>query len=172
MIYRIPFAIAILGIVGGVLVGILFGSNEMYFKNKISEGLLKNTQINAIENADEKASVIKNEKDKNWRYYQRFHFHSGGIGALTLALLIFIHLVSAPVTLKKIAAYVTAIGGFLYPFIWLFAAIYGPELGRETAKEKFAFFGYMGGAFLIGVILTLFMSLKYSLHSQQKQHND
>jgi len=39
--------------------------------------------------------------------------------------------------------------------------IYGPEMGREVAKEAFAIFGYMGGVFLLGLFLSLYMALKY-----------
>ncbi len=161
MISRIPYVIAILTLIGGVFISIIFGANEDYFKNNIKEGLSKNEKINLIQNADEKAAVLKSEEDKNWRYYQRFHFHSTGIGAMIMGVLLFISFLSAPEKLKISSSYLVAIGGFLYPYLWLFAAIYGPELGRETAKENFAVFGYMGGVFLIGLFITLYMSLKY-----------
>jgi len=161
MTSRIPFVIAIITLISGVFISIIFGTNEDFFKDKIKEGLSKNEKINLIQDAAEKDAVLKAESDKNWRYYQRFHFHSTGIGAMTMGVLLFISFLSAPQKLKNIASYAVAIGGFLYPFIWLFAAIYGPELGREVAKEKYAVFGYMGGLFLLGLFLSLFMALKY-----------
>jgi len=42
--------------------------------------------------------------------------------------------------------------------------MYGPEMGRHEAKETFAFFGYMGGVFLIGTLLILILSFRYPLH--------
>lgn len=167
MTTRIPFAIAILTLICGVFISIIFGANEDLFKDKIKEGLSKNEKINLIQDPAEKDAVLKSESDKNWRYYQRFHFHATGIGAMVMGVLLFISFLSAPQQLKNISSYATAIGGFLYPFIWLFAAIYGPELGREVAKEKFAVFGYMGGLFLIGLFLSLFMALKYPFKSSK-----
>lgn len=167
MTSRIPFVIAILTLICGVFISIIFGVNEGYFKDKIKEGLSKNEKINLIQDAAEKDAVLKSETDKNWRYYQRFHFHATGIGSIEMGVILFISFLSAPEKLKNITSYATAIGGFLYPFVWLFAAIYGPELGREVAKEKYAVFGYMGGVFLLGLFLSLFMALKYPLKTSK-----
>ena len=167
MISRIPFVIALLTLIGGVFISIMFGANEEYFQNNIKEGLKQNETINLIVNADEKAAVLKSEEEKNWRYYQRFHFHSTGIGAIIMGVLLFVSFLEAPEKLKIIASYLVSIGGFLYPYIWLFAAIYGPELGRATAKESFAFFGYMGGVFLAGLLMSLFMAFKYPLKNSK-----
>jgi hypothetical protein len=163
MIQRIPYVIAILTLIGGVFISIIFGANEDYFKDKINEGLKKNEKVNQIQDPIEKAAVLKTEADKNWRYYQRFHFHATGIGAMIMGVLLFISFLSAPEKLKNITSYLVSFGGFLYPFVWLFAAIYGPEMGRSEAKEAFAVFGYMGGVFLLGLILSLYMALKYRL---------
>jgi hypothetical protein len=163
MIQRIPYVIAILTLIGGVFISIIFGANEDYFKDKINEGLKKNVKVSQIQDPVEKEAVLKTEADKNWRYYQRFHFHATGIGAMIMGVLLFISFLSAPERIKAITSFAVSIGGFLYPFLWLFAAIYGPEMGREAAKEKFAVFGYMGGLFLVGLILSLYMALKYRL---------
>lgn len=163
MTQRIPFVIAILTLVGGVFISILFGYNEDYFQNNIKEGLKKNEKVNQIQDSVEKAAVLKAEAEKNWRYYQRFHFHSTGIGAMIMGVLLFVSFLSAPEKIKIITSYTVSIGGFLYPYVWLFAAIYGPEMGRSAAKEKFAIFGYMGGVFLIGLFMSLYMAWKYPL---------
>lgn len=163
MIQRIPYVIAILTLIGGVFISIIFGANEDYFKDKINEGLKKNEKVNQIQDPIEKAAVLKTEADKNWRYYQRFHFHATGIGAMIMGVLLFISFLSAPEKLKNITSYLVSFGGFLYPFVWLFAAIYGPEMGRSEAKEAFSVFGYMGGVFLLGLFLSLYMALKYRL---------
>lgn len=166
MLQKLPFSIALLTIISGVFIAILFGANEDYFKNKIATGLEQNIKINQMNDATEKAAYIKGEKDKNWRYYQRFHFHSTGIGAISLAVILFLSFIVAPLKIKVISSYLIAVGGFLYPFLWLFAAIYGPEAGRNEAKETFAIFGYMGGLFLVGLLITLILSLVYPLKKE------
>lgn len=161
MIKKIPYTLAILSMVGGVFIAILFGINEDIFKNRILAGLEKNVKIQQMTNQAEKSAKISSEADKNWRYYQRFHFHATGIGAMMIGILLFLSHLQAPQTQKTIAAWLVSVGGFLYPFVWLFAAIYGPEMGRYEAKEAFAIFGYMGGLFLVGGVWTLILSLRY-----------
>lgn len=168
MIKRIPFFLALFCIVGGVFISILFAVNEDLFKNRISAGLAKNVKIQNIMDVTERADKIKSESDKNWRYYQRFHFHATGIGAMMMGILLFLAKLKAPNNSTTIAAYMIALGGTLYPFVWLFAGMYGPEMGREEAKEAFAIFGYMGGVFLLGGIYSMFLSLKYDLMSTAK----
>lgn len=158
-IYKLPFAITIFSIFGGVLIAIVFGINEDYIKDKISVGLEKNTAIQAIEDPLERSEKLKSEAKKNWRYYQRYHFHSNGIAAMTLGLLLLLSFLQLGKYEYLVSSYLLAVGGSLYPFVWLFAGIYGPVMGRSNAKEAFAILGYMGGAYLIGVVYTLYLSL-------------
>lgn len=163
MIKRVPFFLALCSIVGGVFISILFGLNEDLFKSRIDAGLERNVKIQQISDLAERTSKMKAESEKNWRYYQRYHFHATGIGAMMMGVLLFLSLLKAPQKSVTIASYMIAIGGTLYPFVWLFAGIYGPEMGRTEAKEAFAFFGYMGGVFLLGGVYSLYLSLKYNL---------
>lgn len=155
MLRKIPFLIALLSMVGGVFIAILFGVNEEMFLQKIHSGLERNTKIQQIVSAEEKASKIKSETDKNWRYYQRYHFHATGIAAMMMGVLLFLAQLNLSPKEFLIPAYLVSVGGFLYPFVWFFAGIYGPEMGRSEAKEAFALFGYMGGLFLVGTLWTL-----------------
>jgi hypothetical protein len=162
MIKRIPFFLALLSIVGGVFISILFAVQEDMFMSHISAGLDKNVKIQKIADSTEKAVKIKAETEKNWRYFQRFHFHATGIGAMMMGMLLFLSRLKAPKQSVAIASYMIAIGGTLYPFVWFFAGLYGPEMGRNEAKEAFAFLGYMGGVFLLGGVYSMYLSLRYS----------
>ena len=166
MTRKIPFFLAILSMIGGVFISILFAVNEEMFIRRIHAGLEKNIKIQQISSEQERLAKITTETEKNWRYYQRFHFHATGIGAMMLGLLLFLSSLNAPSSFVIVAKYMVSIGGFLYPFVWLFAGIYGPEMGRSEAKESFALFGYMGGVFLAGGVWTLWLGLRYnSKHS-------
>lgn len=165
MTEKFPFSIAILGMIGGVFIAILFGVNEEMFHQRIHAGLEKNVKIQQIASEPEKSAKIAAEAEKNWRYYQRFHFHATGISAMMMGLLLFLSCLNAPNWSVLAAKYMVSVGGFFYPFVWLFAGIYGPEMGRAEAKEAFAFFGYMGGVFLIGGTWTLWLGLRYNLKS-------
>lgn len=163
MVDRAPFMLAALGMIGGVFIAILFAVNEHRFKDAIAAGLTRNAEIAALTDPGERAAKAADEADKVWRYYQRFHFHATGIGAMAMGLLLFLRRLAAPARWVRVASWAVAVGGFLYPFVWLFAAIYGPEMGRGAAKEAFAPLGYMGGLFLVGGVLTLALAARYPL---------
>jgi len=80
-----------------------------------------------------------------------------------MGLLLFLKRLRAPMRLVTISSFAVALGGFFYPFLWLFAGIYGPEMGRAEAKEAFAIFGYMGGLFLLGGLSTFVLACRYEI---------
>lgn len=168
MFQKIPFLLALLSMIGGVFIAILFGVNEEMFIKKIEAGLERNNKIQQIADPIENANKIKSETEKNWRYYQRFHFHATGIGAMTLAILLFLLQLNISAKAFYAPAYLVSIGGFLYPYVWLFAGLYGPEMGRSEAKEAFAFLGYMGGLFLVGGVWTMILALSAKMKQELK----
>lgn len=149
---KYPFMIALLGITLGIFIAILFGINEDIFKDKINAGIEQNKKYQSLTTEIEKKEYKSKEADKNWRYYQRFHFHSTAISSMSVALILLILMVNISSATQIYLSYLLAISGLLYPFVWLFAGIFGPIIGRGVAKEKFAVFGYMGGIYLLGVI--------------------
>lgn len=159
MVKKLPYLLSVLGMLGGVLIAILFGADEEIFKKRIQDGLAKNEKVQAIQDPAKKAETLKSEEEKNWRYYQRYHFHANGVSSMALALLVLLAFVQTSTKQKLLVSYLLSIGGFLYPFVWLFAALYGPEMGRGAAKEHFAYLGYMGGVFLVGVMWSLYLVL-------------
>ena len=169
---KIPFLIVLIQIFLGVLIAIFFGVNESFFKDRISTELKSHPKMISLAKDPSLAgeqkmnAFLKKESAKNWRYYQRFHFHSTGVAAMSLGLLLLLHFLVVPGVKKLVAAYLVSFGGFLYPFVWLFAAIYGPSLGRGVAKEQFAIFGYMGGVFMLGILLTIYLTAKYPLQTK------
>ena len=162
-LHKGPLIIAVCGIFFGILIAVMFGANEDFFQDKIQNGLKLNSKIQQIENPDAKAAAIEKESSKNWRYYQRFHFHSSAIGSMSVALLLLLSFIQVPKKISKGLAWLMATSGCLYPFVWLFAAIYGPIIGRGVAKEKFAIFGYMGGVYLVCVLTMIYLLSRYSL---------
>ena len=88
---------------------------------------------------------------------------------MSLAVLLLLSFISAPQNIRYVASGMVSVGGFLYPFVWLFAGIYGPEIGRNVAKEKFAVLGYMGGVFIIGLIMVSILLVKFPLKISEEK---
>lgn len=154
---KFPIMISLLGIALGIFIAILFGINEDMFKDKISRGIESNPKYQSMTSESAKNEYKKKEEEKNWRYYQRFHFHSTAINSMSVALILLILLVNISRASQIYLSYSIAISGLLYPFVWLFAGIFGPLIGRGVAKEKFAVLGYMGGVYLLSVIILLIL---------------
>ena len=79
---------------GGVKISILFGAIEEMFHKRIEAGLALNTQLKQIVDPLEKEAKLGSEAEKNWCYYQRFHFHATGIVAMMMGLLLFLNFLS------------------------------------------------------------------------------
>ncbi|MCB1200441.1 MAG: hypothetical protein KDK41_07330 [Leptospiraceae bacterium] len=169
---KIPFILALLTMIGGVTIAIAFGVNEDSFKRVIRSGLLQNQPTMRNPDPETREKQIESEAEKIWRYYQRYHFHSTGIGAMALSALLFLQFMVSSGRLRDVSSWFISVGGFLYPMVWLFAAIYAPELGREAAKERFMFFGFMGGVFLVGLILAVYAYIKTPIEIQDRKAAD
>jgi hypothetical protein len=96
-----------------------------------------------------------NSHDKIWRYAQRAHFHSTGIAAFSIGLLLLVSLSSLSRKLKKATSLLIGLG-FLYPFAWLSMFFLAPSIGRSAAHSHIIteLLTYVGvGGLVIGFLL-------------------
>lgn len=122
-IIKIGLLITLLSLVFGIGLGIAFGAKEEVFKSYITENIKANPAVH-----DEKS------KDKIWRYVQRAHFHSAGIAAYSLALLVIILLSKMKNSAKSFSS--TMIGiGTLYPLSWYVMYYLAPHIGKDAAHN-------------------------------------
>lgn len=92
-VIRVGLLITLFTLIFGTGLGIAFGVKEEVFKSYISENIQANPTVH-----DEKS------KDKIWRYVQRAHFHSSGIAAYSLALLLIILVSKMKNSMKSFSA--------------------------------------------------------------------
>ena len=145
-VIKVGLLITLLSLVFGIGLGIAFGAKEEVFKNYISENIQLNPTVH-----DEKS------KDKIWRYVQRAHFHSSGIAAYSLALLLIILVSKMKDSMKSFSA--TMIGvGTLYSFAWYLMFYLAPLIGRDAAKNHFlteSIVYISTAAFVIGLFMII-----------------
>lgn len=137
-------ALVLFGLAFGIVMGIAFGVNEDAFKNYISEGIAAHPQVH-----DAKS------QDKIWRYAQRAHFHSTGIAAFSIGLLLFVSISSLGRKLKRITSALIGLSS-LYPFSWFTMFLLAPSIGRSAAHSHIAteMFTYVGvGGLVLGFII-------------------
>ncbi len=139
-------ALVFLGLAFGMAMGVGFGVNEDFFKDYIAEGIAAHPEVH-----DAKS------QDKIWRYAHRAHFHSTGIAAFSIGLLLLVSLSSMGKNLKKVTSVLIGLG-FLYPLAWLSMFLLAPSIGRgaahsHIATELFTYVG-VGGLWAGFIILT------------------
>jgi len=141
---RIGLAIILIGLFLGVGMGISFGINEDAYKDFVAEGIAAHPTIH-----DE------NSQSKIWRYAQRAHFHSNGISAFSLGLVILVMFSAMKARMKAITAILIGLGS-LYPLAWFSMFFLAPSIGRDPAHEHILtkMFTFVGvGGLLLGSIL-------------------
>lgn len=136
----------------GISLGVGFGIAEDSVKSYISEGVASHAEVH-----DDKSNK------KIWRYAQRAHFHSTGIAAFSIGLIILIMFSSLKKELKKVASILVGLGG-LYPLSWFTMFILAPSMGRSAAHHHFIteIFTYIGVAGLLLGITVLCANLFFN----------
>lgn len=157
-VIKIGLLITLLSLVFGIGLGIVFGAKEEVFKNYISQNIQENPTVH-----DDKS------KDKIWRYVQRAHFHSTGIAAYSLALLLIILVSKMKENAKRLSS--TLIGvGTLYSFSWYLMFYLAPIIGRDAAHSHIlteSIVYISTGAFLIGLFM-IFASIFFDMFNEEK----
>lgn len=150
---KLGLAIVMLSLFFGVGMGVSFGAAEDTYKSYVSDNVAKYPAVH-----DAKST------SKIWRYAQRAHFHSTGIAAFSLGLVILTMFSSLSVGLKGWTAVLIGLGG-LYPLSWYNMFYLAPMVGRSAAHSHWLTetFTYIGvGGLLLGMVmlsLNLFLGL-------------
>ncbi|ORU94254.1 MAG: hypothetical protein A6F70_08075 [Cycloclasticus sp. symbiont of Bathymodiolus heckerae] len=136
--------IVMLALFFGVGMGVSFGVSEDTYKSYVSDNVAKYPEVH-----DEKST------SKIWRYAQRAHFHSTGVAAFSLGLVILTMFSSMSAVLKSRVSILIGLGG-LYPLSWYTMFYLAPSIGRSAAHGHIVteVFTYIGvGGLLLGMIL-------------------
>lgn len=141
---RIGLFLVMLTLIFGIALGVVFGITEDSVKSYIAEGIAAHPSVHDGQSSS-----------KIWRYAQRSHFHSTGIAAFSIGLLLLIMHCSLGKRLKTVAAALVGLGG-LYPLSWFTMFLLAPSIGRGAAHdhivtEMFAFIGV--GGLLAGIAI-------------------
>ncbi len=85
----------------GLPFGIALGVNEAVFKDFVTQGIAAHPDVH-----DAKS------QHKIWRYAQRAHFHSTGIVAFSIGLLLLVSITNSSQKLKKVTSVLIGLGFF------------------------------------------------------------
>lgn len=152
--------LAVLTILYGQGMGIVFGLNEDIIKNRLKasaaevrDSIYKGNDI-----------AIKAVLDKSWNYMHRGHLHAGGMGTTAVSLIVVLCLLGTSRLATTAISVALGAGGFGYSLFWMWAGFRAPALGSTSAaKESLKWLAMpSSGAFVVAtvaVLVLLFVAL-------------
>lgn len=146
-------ALAVLTILFGQGLGIVFGLNEDAIKSRLKSSASE--VRDTVYMGDDAA--IKAVLDKSWVYMQRAHLHAGGMGTTALALTVLVGLLGASRRWTMAVGLGLGAGGLGYSVFWMWAGFRAPALGSTgLAKESLKWLAMpSSGAFVLATVVVL-----------------
>ncbi len=123
---------AVLTLLFGFGLGILFGLNEDAIKSQLNASAADVRET--VYRGDDAA--IKTVLDKSWVYMQRAHLHAGGLGASAIGLILVVVLLDTSPGLTRVISLGLGLGGLGYSVYWMGAGFRAPGLGGTTAAKE------------------------------------
>ncbi len=118
---KIGLGLALLCVLMNIGMGVAFGVGEDHIQAYIKAGI------------DANPTLLQPRMQGNiWRWFQRAHFHAGGIGAMALGLVVVTALSGMSAMRKQVTAGLIGLSIF-YPVSWLVMAIVAPTIGPKAA---------------------------------------
>lgn len=161
--------LAILTILFGQGMGIVFGLNEDSIKSR-----LKNDAAAVHETVYQNDAIAaKTVVDKSWTYMKRAHLHAGGMGTTAVALISVLCLVGAHRKLAALISLALGAGGLGYSIFWMWAGFRAPGLGSTgAAKESLEWLAMpSSGSFVLATIAVLIVVCAWTLVGRGQQSN-
>jgi hypothetical protein len=124
--------LALLTVLFGYGLGIVFGLNEEIIKSRLSASAAE-VQATAYHGD---AAAIKPVLDKSWTYMQRAHLHAGGLGTGAMAMTLLVALLGYRPAVTRAVSLALGGGGLGYAVYWLWAGFRAPGLGGTGAAKE------------------------------------
>ena len=154
-------ALAVLTLLFGFGLGIVFGLNEDAIKSRFSASA---AAVEAtVYHGD--AATAKPVLEKSWTYAQRAHLHAGALGTASIALIVTLLLVGTGPGLTRVLSVALGISGLAYSVFWLWAGFRAPGLGSTgAAKESLAWLAMpSSGIFVLATAVVALQCIRATL---------
>ncbi len=155
----IGLMLAVLTILFGQGMGIVFGLNEEMIKSRLKADAVAVEATVYQNDANASKAVIS----KSWSYMKRAHLHAGGMGTTAVALIIVLCLVGASGKKTTLISLALGAGGLGYSIFWMWAGFRAPGLGSTgAAKESLRWLAMpSSGGFVLATIAVLIVIITW-----------
>ena len=148
---KIGVLLSLLTILYAFGLGATFGGWEDDVKGYIKD------QAAAVKDDVYKGDEAKMKKitDKSWVYCKRAHMHASGLGAIALAVIVYMGVISTCGFIKFLGSLSIGLGALGYSVFWTLAALTAPGLGStHDAKETLYWLAQpSAGLCILGLLL-------------------
>ncbi len=150
--------LAVLTILFGQGLGIVFGLNEDAIKSRLNASAVE--VRDSVYKGDD--ATIKSVLDKSWNYMQRAHLHAGAMGTTALGLICLVCVLGTSRRVARAVSVALGAGGFGYSIFWMWAGFRAPALGSTSAaKESLKWLAMpSSGAFVLATFAVLVLLLR------------
>jgi len=145
--------LAILTILFGQFMGIVFGLNEDAIKSRLE---VTAVQVrDTLYKGDEAA--MEEVRSKSWTYMKRAHLHAGAMGTTAVVLILLVGILGVSQVTTRVVSLALGGGGLGYSIFWMWAGFRAPGLGgTEAAKESLRWLAMpSSGAFVVASVAVL-----------------
>ena len=139
-----------------ILLSFALGATFGLFEDEVKDHLKSEAEVvkDTLYEGDE--AKMKDVTDKAWVYCKRAHKHAAGLGAISLAVIVFLGVIKTPGLLRFLASLCMGLGALGYSVFWALAAHMSPGLA-DAGEAKEALFWLAqpaAGLCLAGMLLT------------------
>ena len=151
----IGLVLAVLTLLYGQGMGIVFGLNEDVIKGRLKASAAE-VRDSVYKGND---AAVKAVLDKSWNYMQRAHLHAGGMGTTAVSLIVVLCLLGTSRLVTTAIGIALGAGGFGYSVFWMWAGFRAPAVGSTgAAKESLKWLAMpSSGAFVLATVAVLFV---------------
>ena len=149
----VGLGLALLTILYGQGMGIVFGLNEDAIQNRLKASAAE-VRLTAYKGDDAAMKVVL---ANSWNFMRRAHLHAGGMGTTAFALMILVGLLGIPRLASSLIGIGLGAGGLGYSVFWMWAGFRAPGLGTTAAaKESLKWLAMpSAGAFVLATLAVL-----------------
>ena len=163
---KIGILLAVLTILFGFSIGIMFGESEAKVQNKLKAKAEK--VIDSVYKGD--ADLVNRSVRGAMNYFKRAHIHGNGLGVAALVLITALFLFCPTNFLRDVTALLLGIGALGYSSYWMIAGKMAPRLGGiSQAREAVGWYATFSAFLCVaGVVLTLIVFISAAFMGKEK----
>lgn len=152
--------LAVLTILFGQGLGVLFGLNEEAVKSRLHDDAIA-VEATMYQNDE---GAMKAVLDKSWTYMKRAHLHASSLGVTAVALVLLVIFLTQSAWTLRLISLALGFGGLGYSIFWMWAGFRAPGMGGTgPAKESLSWLAIPTSGLFVAATVAVLLLLLYKV---------